>query len=160
MSSRKLLSENRIASLFERAAESDRPMDILNSGGRARWLRTIDFTRPTKFTPDQESRLRRAHDTFCRLASAKLQAEHRIPMEIEIVDVVQLTFSDAHALANRNAMTATLEIDPIGTKILMSMDVPLLLNSIERLLGSPSEGPPAERSLTEIDLMLVRRVFD
>jgi flagellar motor switch protein FliM len=160
MSSRKLLSENRIASLFERAAESDRPMDILNSGGRARWLRTIDFTRPTKFTPDQESRLRRAHDTFCRLAAAKLQAEHRIPMEIEIIDVVQLTFSDAHALCNRNAMTATLEVDPIGTKILLTMDVPLLLGSIERLLGSPSEGPPAERSLTEIDLMLVRRVFD
>ena len=74
MSSRKLLSENRIASLFERAAEGNRPVDIVTSGGRARWLRTIDFTRPTKFTPDQESRLRRAHDTFARLASTKLAA--------------------------------------------------------------------------------------
>jgi len=158
--SRKLLSDNRIASLFERAAEGDRPMDILNSGGRARWLRTIDFTRPTKFTPDQESRLRRAHETFCRLAGTRLAAEHRIPMEIDIVDVVQLTWSDAHALADRTAMSATVLAEPLNTKLMLTMDVPLLLGCIERLLGSPSETPPVERPLTDIDLVLVGRIFD
>jgi flagellar motor switch protein FliM len=80
VSSKKLMSEGRIASLFERAAAGDRPMDILDSGGRARWLRTIDFTRPTKFTPDQESRLRRAHEAFCRAVGTRLAGEHRIPM--------------------------------------------------------------------------------
>jgi flagellar motor switch protein FliM len=159
VSSKKLMSEGRIASLFERAAAGDRPMDILDSGGRARWLRTIDFTRPTKFTPDQESRLRRAHESFCRVAGTRLAGEHRIPMEIEIVDVLQLTWSDAHALSDRRAMSATLMVQPIGSKIVMSVDVPLLLSCIERLLGSPSETPPAQRSLTDIDLALVRRVF-
>jgi flagellar motor switch protein FliM len=158
--SKKLMSEGRIASLFERAAESDRPMDIVNEGGRARWLRTIDFTRPTKFTPDQENRLRRAHETFCRLAATRLAGEHRIPMEIDIVDVLQLTWSDAHALSQRSAMSATLLAEPIGSKLLLSMDVPLLLASIERLLGSPSEAEPVERSLTDIDLVLIGRIFD
>ena len=66
MSANKLMSQDRIATLFERAAEGNRPMgDSLTGGGRARWLRTIDFTRPSKFTPDQENRLRRAHETFC-----------------------------------------------------------------------------------------------
>jgi flagellar motor switch protein FliM len=158
--SKKLMSEGRIASLFERAAESDRPMDIVNEGGRARWLRTIDFTRPTKFTPDQENRLRRAHETFCRLAATRLAGEHRIPMEMDIVDVLQLTWSDAHALSQRSAMSATLLAEPIGSKLLLSMDVPLLLASIERLLGSPSEAEPVERSLTDIDLVLIGRIFD
>jgi flagellar motor switch protein FliM len=160
MSSKKLMSEGRIASLFERAAEGDRPMDIVNEGGRARWLRTIDFTRPTKFTPDQENRLRRAHESFCRLAGTRLAGEHRIPMEIDIVDVLQLTWSDAHALSHRSAMSATLLAEPIGSKLLLSMDVPLLLASIERLLGSPSEAEPVERALTDIDLVLIARIFD
>jgi flagellar motor switch protein FliM len=160
MNSKKLLSDNRIASLFERAAEGNRPVDIVTSGGRARWLRSIDFTRPTKFTPDQESRLRRAHETFCRLASTKLAAEHRIPMEIEISDVVQLTWADAHALSDRSAMSVTLEAESLGTKLLLTMDVPLLLGCIERLLGSPSETQPVDRPLSEIDLLLVRRIFD
>ncbi len=158
MSSKRLMSEGRIASLFERAA-ADRPVDIVDSGGRARWLRTIDFTRPTKFTPDQESRLRRAHESFCRLASTRLAGD-RIPMEIEIVDVVQLTWSDAHALSDRTAMSGTLLAEPMGSNLLLSLDVPLLLGCIERLLGAPSEAPPAERQLTDIDLALVRRVFD
>jgi flagellar motor switch protein FliM len=160
MSSKKLLSENRIASLFERAAEGNRPVDIVTSGGRARWLRTIDFTRPTKFTPDQESRLRRAHETFVRLASTKLAAEHRIPMDIEIADVVQLTWADAHGLSDRSAMTVTLETEPLGTKLFLTMDVPVLLGCIERLLGSPTETEPIDRPLSEIDLLLVRRIFD
>jgi flagellar motor switch protein FliM len=159
VSNKKLMSEGRIASLFERAAAGDRPMDIVDGGGRARWLRTIDFTRPTKFTPDQESRLRRAHESFCRLASTRLAGD-RIPMEIEIVDVLQLTWSDAHALSDRAAMSAQLLAAPLGSKLLLSMDVPLLLACIERLLGSPSEASPEERPLTDIDLALVRRVFD
>jgi flagellar motor switch protein FliM len=159
VSSKKLMSEGRIASLFERAAAGDRPMDIVDSGGRARWLRTIDFTRPTKFTPDQESRLRRAHESFCRVASTRLAGD-RIPMEIEIVDVLQLTWSDAHALSKRTAMSAALLAEPIGSKLLLTLDVPLLLGSIERLLGSPSEAQPTQRPLTDIDLVLVRRIFD
>ena len=160
MSANKLMSDDRIAMLFERAAEGKSPEGGLTGGGRARWLRTIDFSRPTKFTPDQENRLRRAHEAFVRVVSTKLAAEHRIAMDIDIVDVLQLTWADAHALADRTAMSATIEAQPIGTKLLLSLDVPLLLCSIERLLGSASEVEPERRELTDIDLMLVRRIFD
>jgi flagellar motor switch protein FliM len=157
--SQKILSEDRIASLFERAADGHRPVDVSTGTGRARWLRTIDFTRPTKFTPDQENRLRRAHELFCRLAGTKLAAEHRMSLEINIVDVLQLTWADAHGLVGRNALSATIETDPIGTKLLMIVERPLLLVCVERLLGSPLEDEPVERTLTDIDLMLVKRVF-
>jgi flagellar motor switch protein FliM len=160
VSANKLMSDDRIAMLFERAAEGKSPEGGLTGGGRARWLRTIDFSRPTKFTPDQENRLRRAHEAFVRVVSTKLAAEHRIAMDIDIVDVLQLTWADAHALADRTAMSATIEAQPIGTKLMLTLDVPLLLCSIERLLGSASEAEPERRELTDIDLMLVRRIFD
>jgi flagellar motor switch protein FliM len=158
--SHKLLSEDRIASLFERAADGNRPLDVSAGTGRARWLRTIDFTRPTKFTPDQENRLRRAHEVFCRTAATKLVAEHRIALDIDIVDVLQLTWADAHALVSRAALSATLEVRPIGTKVVLAVERPLLLVCIERLLGSPLDDPPEERTLTDIDHVLVRRVFE
>src|SRR5207244_3047832 len=65
---------------------------------RSRWLRTVDFTRPTKFSTDQERRLRRVHEGFCRAASTRLAAEHRIPLDLEVIEISQLTWSDAHAL--------------------------------------------------------------
>ena len=55
--------------------------------GRQRRMRTVDFTRPTKFTTDQERRIRRALDTFCRTASTRLSAELRMPLELEVINV-------------------------------------------------------------------------
>ena len=40
----------------------------------------MDFTRPTKFTTDQERRIRRAMDTFTERATTRLAAEHRTAM--------------------------------------------------------------------------------
>ena len=60
-------------------------------------MRTVDFTRPTKFTTDQERRIKRALDTFCRTASTRLSAELRMPLELEVINVSQLTWGNAHA---------------------------------------------------------------
>jgi flagellar motor switch protein FliM len=49
------LDANEIEKLFARASEGNMPMESEErQGRRARWLRTVDFTRPTKFTTDQE----------------------------------------------------------------------------------------------------------
>ena len=60
-------------------------------------MRTVDFTRPTKFTADQERRIKRALETFCRTASTRLSAELRMPLELEVINVSQLTWGNAHA---------------------------------------------------------------
>ena len=50
-------------------------------------MRAVDFTRPTKFTADQERRLKRALEAFCRTASTRLSAELRVPLELEVIDL-------------------------------------------------------------------------
>jgi len=49
-------------------------------------MKTIDFTRPTKFTPDHERRLGRALAAFCRTSSTRLSAELRLPIELDFVE--------------------------------------------------------------------------
>src|SRR5439155_7772515 len=86
------LDANEIEKLFARASEGNMPMESEErQGRRARWLRTVDFTRPTKFTTDQERRIRRAMDTFTERASTRLVAEHRTSIELEVLDVGQFT---------------------------------------------------------------------
>ncbi|MDX6729416.1 MAG: flagellar motor switch protein FliM, partial [Baekduia sp.] len=49
------LDANEIEKLFTRASEGNLPVESEErQGSRARWLRTVDFTRPTKFSTDQE----------------------------------------------------------------------------------------------------------
>ncbi len=161
--SEKLLNPDEIAALFEQAAEGqleDTERIKATRTTRARWLRTIDWSRPTKFTPDQENRLRRAHDAFCRSAVTRLAAEHRIDLELEVIDVSQHTWEDALRLVPKDSLCATLEAEPIGTRLLLGVELPLLRASLDKLLGAATRSRSVERKLTDIDLRLLGRVFD
>lgn len=120
----------------------------------------IDFTRPTKFTPDHERRLHRALAAFSRTSSTRLSAELRLPIELEVADVTQLTWANAHDRLASSALCAIVELQPPGTQMLLAADSGFVLTGIESLLSSPCEETPPERRLTEIDLALARRLFD
>jgi flagellar motor switch protein FliM len=59
------LSTDAIAALVEAAREGRLPEEA-SAPQRRRRMRAVDFTRPTKFTADQERRLKRSLEAFCR----------------------------------------------------------------------------------------------
>ncbi|HEX4731996.1 MAG TPA: FliM/FliN family flagellar motor switch protein [Solirubrobacterales bacterium] len=123
-------------------------------------MKTIDFTRPTKFTPDHERRLGRALVAFCRTSSTRLSAELRLPIELDFVEATQLTWANAHDRLTASTLCAMVELQPVGTQVVFGVDAGFMLTGIESLLsGAPAE-PPPDRRLTEIDLALARRIFD
>lgn len=156
------LDPSQIEALFARAQEGALPMETSapEGGRRARWLRTVDFTRPSKFTTDQERRLRRALDTFCGTAATRLMAEHRLPFELEVLDVQQLTWTNAFALLPDGAVHGTIDCRPHGGRMLLTSEVPLLLLALERLMGGKAEDRMEDRELTDIDIAIVRRLLD
>lgn len=159
-----ILDPSEIDALLEQAASGELPEQPAAEDARAqksasRWLRVVDFSRPTKFGPDQENRMRRLHESFCRMAGTRLAGQHRIPMELELLDTSQLTWRDAYKLVSHDAVCAMLEIKPYGTTCLMAVEMPLLLLAIDKLLGS-DDPEPHERKLTGIDMALVQRVLN
>lgn len=160
------LSPDELEALFARAtettapaaqAERDREPRGGGAGRRTRWLRTVDFTRPTKFSTDQERRLRRLLDGFCQTSAQRVMAEHRLPIELEVIDVQQLTFSNAFKLLPENSVYCTVDTAPHDGRLLLSVQLPLVCTALEGLLGGDATVQVAERELTDIDLILVRR---
>ncbi|MFT3865973.1 MAG: FliM/FliN family flagellar motor switch protein [Solirubrobacterales bacterium] len=123
-------------------------------------MKTIDFTRPTKFTPDHERRLQRALTAFCRTSSTRLSAELRLPIELDVVETTQLTWANAHERLAASTLCGVVELRPAGTQFLFGADSGLMLTWIESLLSGAPDEPPPDRRLTEIDLALARRLFD
>ena len=74
------LSAAEIDALFDQASSGRPPVESADNaqGRRTRWLRTVDFSRPSKFGIDQQRRLRRIMEVFCASAATRLSAEHRI----------------------------------------------------------------------------------
>jgi flagellar motor switch protein FliM len=127
---------------------------------RHRRMRTVDFTRPTKFTADQERRLKRALDTFCRTASMRLSAELRMSLELEVINASQLTWSNAHAQVPSRSVACTVDVVGLGTRLLLSTELNLALTAIELLLGGSGTAPPRDRRLTDIDWALARHFVE
>jgi flagellar motor switch protein FliM len=123
-------------------------------------MRAVDFTRPTKFTSEQERRLGRTLEAFCRTASTRLSAELRVPLELEMLTSTQLTWANAHAQVPPNSTAAIFEVQPIGTRMLLSTESSLLLGAIELLLGGSIDGGVKERRMTDIDQALGRHFFE
>lgn len=130
------------------------------TGRRQPRTQTIDFTRPTKFTPDHERRLQRAIAAFCRTSSTRISAELRLPTELELAEITQLTWATAHDQLSSSSLCGVIELRPVGTQMLLAAEVGFVLTGIESLLGGPCDEPPPERRLTEIDLALAKHLFD
>ena len=157
-----ILSTDEIAALVEAAKHGQLP-DQAGSAGhqrRAPRLRTVDFSRPTKFTSDHQRRIARAVDTFCQTAVTRLSAELRYAIELEAINTMQLTWSAAQAQLPVGAMLVTLEVQPINTRMLMTVEQSFVLMGLECLLGGSPVRPPKERRFSEIDWTLTRRLVE
>lgn len=154
-----LLNEDQIAKLFDQAAKGKLSADVKVPGRRARGLRTIDFQHPTKFTSDQERRIKRALEQFCRTANRRLSAELRVDVELEVIDVMQLTWFNAHAQIPYDSLCGVIDgSDGSDTRMLLSAEQSLVVNFVERLLGG-SQAAAGDRKLTDMDLVIARRFF-
>ena len=155
-----VLSNDQVAALVEAAKQGQ-------AGGlepahkrRARRVRDIDFSRPSKFAQDQQRRLERAHESFCRTAGQRLSTELLTPIELEILSLDQVTWSSAIGQIPQPSICATIEYGPLGTQVLMTAELGLMMRLAERLMGGTTATTVKPRELTEIEIALVRRVFD
>lgn len=154
-----VLSADAIAALVDAARDGRLPEES-PAPQRRRRMRAVDFTRPTKFTADQERRLKRSLEAFCRTASTRLSAELRVSLELEVINTSQLTWSNAHSQVLPGSISAIVATEPLGTRLLISAEPGLVLGAIELLLGGAAVTEQRERRLSDIDWALARHFFD
>lgn len=155
-----VMSEDQVAALVAAAKDGQLPdADVQAPVSRHRRVRKIDFTRPSKFTTDQQRRLERAHVTFCRSVSTRMSAELRSLISVELIDTAQLTWANALDEIPRQSVSAIVDVAPIDGRILVTAELTLLLGLLERVLGGQTTDRPEERTLTDVDRALVSRIF-
>ncbi|HWB23117.1 MAG TPA: FliM/FliN family flagellar motor switch protein [Gaiellaceae bacterium] len=144
---------------------------------RPRRIREIDFSRPTKLSPLEQTRFEQAHAAFCRSMSLRLSTELRTSIEFEVVNSAQLTWAAALRDVPQPSILAVAASGPpkrrrgdespeaqpaqpiAETSFLISVEQPLLFRMIERLIGGSNTDTPIDRGLTEIETGLARRIF-
>jgi flagellar motor switch protein FliM len=155
------MSADQVAALVEAAKQGQLPEQ--SSPGptrRAPRLRTVDFSRPTKFTSDHQRRIERAIETFCQTSVTRLSTELRTPVELETLNTTQATWSGAQAQLPAGSLWVTLDVQPLGTRMLFTIEQSFILMCLDCLLGGTPDKPPRERRFSEIDTMLTHRLVE
>lgn len=154
------LSQDQIAALFEAAKSGEVPEAPQHTARRTQRMRSVDFSRPTKFTTEHQRRITRTIDSFCLGVSGRLSAELRATVEFETLSTTQVTFAAAQTLLPANSLLATLLIEPLGERILLSVETQFVLTVIEGMLGGSTARPAKPRRFSEIDWSLSRRIME
>ena len=149
---RTVLSPEQIAALVEAAKNGELQDDAPRRAAtrRAPRLRTVNFARPTKFTSDQERRLGRSLESFCRTASTRLSAELRVPIEFEVIASSQLTWSSARRpAAEQLGLRASSTSSRSRPACVLGAELPFVLvrprRAARRRAGPAAQGPPPDR---------------
>jgi flagellar motor switch protein FliM len=155
-----ILNADQIAALFEAAKSGNVPDSVSSSPRRQQRMRSVDFSRPTKFTADHQRRITRAIDGFCLGAAGRLTAELRAPVEFETLNTSQVTWANAQTQLPSHSLIVTLMVEPLGTRAMMSIESQFVLTAIEGLLGGTTNKAAKPRRFSEIDWMLSRRLVE
>jgi flagellar motor switch protein FliM len=160
------LSDDAVNALVDaaREGESDAPQPQGRAGSdssrrRPRAIRVVDFRRTVKFKAEHQDRLKRAVETFARVAATRLTSELREAAEVELVDAEQSMWSRLHADLPPNAICATIAAGAGSAPMVLTLEQRFVLEAVDRLLGSDGRADVIERPLTEVDKLIARRLF-
>ena len=156
-----ILDRDKVAAAVEAAKQGQLPdQGPTTSQRRGQRLRTVDFSRPTKFTSDHQRRISRAIDTFCQTSVTRLSTELRTPVEFEAINSAQATWSGAQSQLPTGSLFVTLDVQPLGTRMLFTVEQSFVLMCLDLLLGGSPDKPPGERRFSEIDAVLTQRLSE
>jgi flagellar motor switch protein FliM len=119
-----------------------------------------DFKRPERVSKEQMRAFQALHDGFSRELGASLSGMLRAIVEVKLISVDQLTYSEfVFSLENPTCFNL-LESEGLQGHIILDISPSIIFPIVDRLLGGGKESSPEypSRPLTEIELRLVSRI--
>lgn len=118
-----------------------------------------DFRRPNKFSREHQRALQIASETFARQFTTVLSTTLRAVSQVQVTSVGQLTYDEYIRDIPNPSYLAVLSMAPLSGSSLLHLPLPLVMTSVDRLLGGSGTGAPPVRPLTDIEDGLARNLL-
>jgi len=161
-----VLSQSEVESLLsalnpeEAAGAAQKPDAGVSLPAAGEQVTLYDFKRPERVSKDQMRVLQALHEGFSRELGAALSGMLRTIVEVKVIGVDQLTYSEfVFSLENPTCFNL-INSRGLGRQLILDLNPAIIFPIVDRLLGGGknvhSETP--NRALTEIELKLVSRM--
>lgn len=133
--------------------------DEAPAGGQR--VSVYDFKRPERVSKDQMRSLRALHEVFARNLSISLSAFLRSIVEVKLISVEQLTYSEFIMSLPSPTCFNKLSMEPLEGSVILEINPSIVFPIMDKLLGGGKTSniiPP--RPLTEIEMRVVNKILD
>jgi flagellar motor switch protein FliM len=123
-------------------------------------VQSLDFSQPSKFTAELRRRITIAMGDLCEGLAAALTASLRTEVELELGEIAQNTWAAAKARLAPDAVAVAIGEGPPERSMLLAVELAMVLQALECMLGGKASQAPEDRRLTEIDWALAQTLIE
>ena len=125
-----------------------------------RLINTYDFRHPARISKDQLRTIQNLHDNFSRLLSATFSTLQRAIIEINLVSVDQITYSEFIMSLSSPSCTYTFRMEPLDGVALIDFSQSVVFSFVDRLFGGRGSSITAEREITWIEKSVMNDIIN
>lgn len=155
-----VLSQSEIDDLLKALTSGD--VDVkpdADSAEQKKKVKVHDFRRPSKFAKDQLKTLRIIYENYSRLLNNFLSGYLRSNVQIEVLSVEPLTFSEFNNSITNPAVLGIVKFSPLKGSVIMDVSPNVAFAVIDRVLGGVGQGVEKIREFTEVEMVLIERML-
>lgn len=140
--------------------DTDGGDDTSNGDIDEKTLTLYDFRRPDRVSKDQMRTLQNLHEGYARMYSTTLTNFLRTFVEIELVSVDQLTFSEFVMSISNPSCIYVFKMEPLEGSAIFEINPSLVFFIIDRLFGGQGRPSEQNRELTQIEQSVIYRITE
>ncbi len=153
-----VLSQNEIDALLNALSSGELDVDEIKDSGEKQ-VKDYDFARPSKFSKEHLRTLEIIFEHYGRLLSTNLPVYLRKNIQIEVMNSEAVTYQEFSNALSNPVLLGIVNFAPLQGSIIMEMATNLGYAMVDRMLGGKGEPIEKVREFSEIELLIIERIF-
>lgn len=154
-----VLSQNEIDNLLNALSSGELDADEMkeDSGKQAK---NYDFARPAKFSKEHLRTLEIIFEHYGRLLSTNLPVYLRKNIQVEVMNSEAVTYAEFSNALSNPVLLGIVNFAPLKGSIIIEVAENLGYTIVDRMLGGKGEPLDRTREFSEIELLILERIFN
>ena len=153
-----VLSQNEIDALLNALSSGELDAEEIKESSEKQ-VKDYDFARPSKFSKEHLRTLEIIFEHYGRLISTNLPVYLRKNVQIEVMNSEAVTYQEFSNALSNPVLLGIVNFAPLQGSIIMEMATNLGYAMVDRMLGGKGETLDKMREFSEIELLIIERIF-
>ena len=154
-----VLSQNEIDSLLQALSTGELDVEEMKDKDEKQ-VKNYDFARPAKFSKEHLRTLEMIFEHYGRLLSTNLPVYLRKSVQVEVMNSEAVTYLEFSNALSNPVLLGLVNVAPLKGTIMIEMAENLGYAIIDRMLGGMGVPLDKTREFSEIELLILERIFN